>query len=207
MNIREGSPWIALPLSVAVLCGAMTGGTAALTSTERFRADDPLRVEPETQDASAVTPWTIDLFVDLAVNLFGRPGDSASGVRAGNVNTIDEVPDSSWFTNRIHARPVSIDEAVRGPRTDAGPAAGTWTVIASKEAGVAPGFTIKDEAGETWFVSFDARGYPEAATGAILVANGIFWTLGYWQPETFLVSVQPENVGVPKTSASAIRRR
>ena len=35
--------------------------------------------------------------------------------RAGNVNTIDEVPDSSWFTNRILARPVSLEEASRGP--------------------------------------------------------------------------------------------
>ena len=200
MSIHHDSRCVAL--SLAVLCGAFAGGTAALTPIEKFHADDPVSVEPETQDASAVTPWTIDLFVDLAINLFGRPGDDAIGVRAGNVNTIDEVPDSSWFTNRIHTRPVSIDEAVRGPRSGTGPAAGIWTVIAAKEVGVAPGFTISDEAGETWFISFDARGYPEAATGAILVANGIFWTLGYWQPETFLASVRPEDVVIGDTATT-----
>jgi hypothetical protein len=187
-------------LTTALCAGAFLSGTAAFTSPQRFRVDDPLRVEPETQDASGVTPWTIDLFIDLAVNLFGSPGDDATGVRAGSVNTIDEVPDSSWFTNRIHARTVSIDEAVRGPRTGPGPAAGIWTVVASKEAGVAPGFTIRDEAGETWFISFDARGYPEAASGAILVANGIFWTLGYWQTETFLISIRPEDVIIGDTA-------
>ena len=36
--------------------------------------------------------------------------------------------------------------------------------------------------------SFDATGYPEAATGAILVANKIFWALGYWQVENHLIT-------------------
>jgi hypothetical protein len=180
-------------LALALLGGALAGVTA-IAATEAFRADDPLLREPDTQDASGVKAWTIDLFIDLAVNLFSNPGDPAIGVRAGNVNTIDEVPDSSWFTNRIVARPVSIDEAVQGPRSGAPPADGRWTVIASKEVGAAPGFTIQDEAGETWFISFDARGYPEAATGAILVATKIFWTLGYWQPDNVLTRVRREQV-------------
>src|SRR5688572_13633582 len=159
-----------------------------------FHADDPLTAEPETQDAASVQPWKIDLFIDLALNLFTEPGDKARGVRAGNVNTIDEVPDSNWFTNRILARPVSIDEAVRASTAGRGVAAGPWTVIADKEAGAAPGFTIRDSAGETWFVSFDARGYPEAATGAIVVATKIFWTLGYWQTDNVLTSVRPADV-------------
>ena len=53
----------------------------------------------------ACQEWDIDLFIDLAINLFGRPGDSTPDVRARNVNTIDEVPDSSWFTNRILGAP------------------------------------------------------------------------------------------------------
>ena len=40
-------------------------------------------------------------------------------VRAMNVNTLDEVPDSSWFTNRIGRREIPLDELVRGP--DRGP--------------------------------------------------------------------------------------
>jgi hypothetical protein len=177
----------------------------------RFYTDDPLQREPETQDASKVQEWGIDLFWDIAENLFSRPGDPTPNVKAGNVNTADEVPDSSWFTNRIGARPLSIEQMVQGPLTGSGPAAGTWTVTASKAAGVAPGFTVQDASGERWFVSFDARGYPEAATGAILVANKIFWSLGYWQVENHLVRVRPEQLVVGETAMvtppSGSRRR
>jgi hypothetical protein len=166
----------------------------------KFYNDDPLEREPESQNASAVAAWKIDLFYDLAENLFGKPGDSGPAPRAGNVNTIDEVPDSSWFTNRILARPVSLEEASRGPLTGTGPAPGTWSVVRPKEAGFAPGFTMRDAKGDLWFVSFDANGFPEAATGAILVANKIFWTLGYWQAENFLVSVRLDQLVVAESA-------
>jgi hypothetical protein len=174
----------------------------ALSSTSpsgngrKFYDDDPLAREPETQDASGVQEWEIDLFYDLAENLFGHPGDPAPNVRARNINTIDEVPDSSWFTNRILARPLSIDEAVRGPLTGTGPAPGPWAVVRPREAGFAPGFTMTDAGGQIWFVSFDAKGFPEAATSAIVVANKIFWALGYWQVENYLVSVRADQLAV-----------
>jgi hypothetical protein len=200
-----------LPFATIVACVMLTTDARPVATTVVFRDDDPLAREPETQDASAASEWTIDLFVDLAINLFGRPGDAATGVRAGNVNTIDEVPDSSWFTNRILARPLSIEEAVRGPRAGDSPATGIWTVVAAKQVGVAPGFTVQDAAGETWFVSFDARGYPEAATGAILVANKIFWSLGYWQADNVLARVRPDDVVLGDTAtirvpSGAVRR-
>ncbi len=47
-------------------------------------------------------------------NTFVQPGEQRD-VRALNVNTVDEVPDSSWFTNRIGRRELSLDEIVRGP--------------------------------------------------------------------------------------------
>ena len=175
------------------LLGALLLLVRSSANGPTFLADDPLAREPETQDASTVKEWDIDLFIDLAINLFGKPGEN-SGARAANVNTIDEVPDSNWFTNRILARPVSLDEAVRASAVGAGVADGPWTVIAPKAAGFAPGFTIQDAAGEAWFISFDAHGYPEAATGAIIAATKIFWTLGYWQTDNVLTSIRRERV-------------
>jgi hypothetical protein len=174
--------------------------TSSSGTSRKFYNDDPLAREPESQDASKVAPWDIDLLYDLAENLFARPGDRGPSLRAGNVNTIDEVPDSSWFTNRILARPVSVEEAARGPLTGEGPAPGVWSVVRPKEVGFAPGFTMRDTKGEVWFVSFDAKGFPEAATGAILVANKIFWTLGYWQVENFLVSIQLDQLVVAESA-------
>jgi hypothetical protein len=189
-----GVVWMLAALALAAVSVPLGG------AGRTFYDDDPLAREPETQDASRVQAWEIDLLYDLMLNLFTRPGDPAPNVRARNVNTIDEVPDSSWFTNRIGARPVSIEEAVGGPLTGTGPAPGTWTVVRAKESGFAPGFTMRDEAGTTWFVSFDARGYPEAATGAILVANKIFWTLGYWQVENYLIAVRSEQLRIADTA-------
>ena len=59
---------------------------------------------------------------------------------------------------------------------------------------------MQDSKGTTWFVSFDARGYPEAATGALLVANKIFWTLGYWQVENYLITVRPDQLVIADTA-------
>jgi hypothetical protein len=179
--------------SIAVLTILAAGPR---TAAPRFFGDDPLQREPETQDASKVQEWEIDLFWDLALNLFGRPGDPSPDVKARNVNTIDEVADSSWFTNRIGVHPVTVEAATRGPLAGDGPAPGRWSVIRAKEAGAAPGFTIRDSKGDTWFVSFDSKGFPEAATGAILVANKIFWTLGYWQVENHLVRIDPTTLDI-----------
>ncbi|HVH57437.1 MAG TPA: hypothetical protein VM791_14345 [Vicinamibacterales bacterium] len=169
-------------------------------ATPRFYRDDPMQREPESQDASQVQKWDIDLFWDLAENMFGHPGDPALNQRARNVNSIDEVPDSNWFTNRILARPLTVEEAARGPLTGSGPAPGTWTVIGPKQSGYAPGFTIKDAKGELWFVSFDANGFPDAATGAILVANKIFWALGYWQVENHRIQLNPATLVIADTA-------
>ena len=180
--------------ALLALAGALLISVTSSGNGRKFYDDDPLTREPETQDASGAQEEEIDLFYDLALNLFGNPGDKALDVRARNINSVDEVPDSSWFTNRILAHPLSLEDAARGPLTGEGPAQGAWSVFRAKEAGFAPGFTMKDAKGQTWFVSFDGKGYPEAATGAILVANKIFWALGYWQAENYLISVRPDQL-------------
>jgi len=43
----------------------------------KFYRDDPMQREPESQDASNVEKWDIDLFWDLAENMFANPGDPA----------------------------------------------------------------------------------------------------------------------------------
>ena len=194
-------------MKIRHLCTLLTmaGALVVLSDTPRgaavrFYGDDPLPREPETQDASKVQEWEIDLFWDLALNMFSKPGDPAPDVKARNVNTIDEVPDSNWFTNRIGTRSVSVEEAVQGPLAGSGPVPGRWLISRAKEAGIAPGFTIRDGKGDLWFISFDAKGFPEAATGAILVANKIFWTLGYWQVENFLVSVKAEDLAIGESA-------
>jgi hypothetical protein len=178
--------------------------TLASTAGRRFYDDDPLAREPETQDASGAQPWDIELLYDLSYNLFVTPRRPATGVRAQNVNTIDEVPDSSWFTNRIGARELTIAELLRGPNAGEPPDVSGWTITREKASGFAPGFTATDGGGRVWFVSFDPPSNPEGATGAMLVATKIFWALGYNQVETHLSEVNPAAVSID--SKATIRR-
>jgi hypothetical protein len=161
----------------------------------KFYDDDPIAREPNTRDASGAIQRDIDLMYDLARNLFAVPRDPKL-VRAYNINTIDEVPDSEWFTNRILARPVTIEEAVKGPDTGRGPAPGKLSVIRAKRSGVTPGFTVKDSAGLVWFVQFDAPGQSEAASGATVVATKLFHALGYFQTENYISYLDPAKLEI-----------
>ena len=90
-----------LVLSVGAL-GLFTAG--ASTQGPRFYPDDPIAREPESQDASKAAPYDQSQMYELMYNLFVTSGYEPSGLRAKNINTIDEVPDSSWFTNRVGSR-------------------------------------------------------------------------------------------------------
>src|SRR4029079_15398728 len=125
-------------------------------------------------------------------------------MRAQNVNTIDEVPDSSWFTNRVGSTSVSAEDLTRGPNLGAPPDPSRWVLIREKTAGAHPGFTAKDAKGETWFLEFDDPDYPEGATGAIVVATKLFWALGYNQVESFVTTFDPKHVEIDP--AATIRR-
>src|SRR4051794_32572493 len=170
--------------------------TVASAAGPRFYGDDPLAQEPESQDASAAQPDDVGLMYDLAVNLFSTPRLESSQLHAQNVNTIDEVPDSSWFTNRMLPRQLSEQDLVRGPNTGVAPNPERWVLIREKAAGFAPGFTARDANGETWFLSFDPPGSAEGATAAMVVASKFFWALGYNQVETFITSVDPRSLSI-----------
>jgi hypothetical protein len=179
---------------------AVTGKRAATTSP-RYFPDDPIAREPASQDASRAAVWEIGELYEMTYNLFVQPGYKPSGRRAQNVNTIDEVPDSSWFTNRIGTRPLTVDEIVRGPIVGAPPDPSRWVIVREKLSGVHPGITARDGRGETWFLEFDPTYYPEGATGAVLMATKFFWALGYNQVESFLTTFDPRRTDVdPKAT-------
>jgi hypothetical protein len=167
-------------------------GAGATMQGPRFYPDDPIAREPESQDASKAAPYDASEIYDLTYNLFVNSKHVPSGLRAQNINTIDEVPDSSWFTNRIGTTPVTAEEITRGANVGAPPDPSKWVVIREKTSGAHPGFTAIDAKGQTWFLEFDPPKFPEGATGAVAVATKIFWALGYNQVESFLTTFDPK---------------
>ena len=178
---------------VVALWLATASGAAA-----RFYSDDPLWRDPETQDASQVQAVDISSQYDLIENSFLGAGEAVDA-RAQNVNSVDEVPDSSWFTNRVGSRMtggINIEELVRGSDKGAGPTPGTWTVTSRKSEGVTPGFTIKDSTGEIYWIKFDPKGFPEMASSAEVVSTKFFHAFGYHVPENYIAILRPDALDI-----------
>lgn len=177
------------------LAGLLGGGVLLAGGARRFYQDDPLAVEVESQDASGVAPREV---VDLHERIRGLldGADGGGDVPAGNVNTIDEVPDSSWYANRVGARPMSAAEIARGPNRDDGPADGVWWVTSGKNDGVTPGFTIEDARGVRWLLKFDPPGHEGMASSAEIISTKLLWALGYHVPENHLVRLPPDRLAM-----------
>ncbi|HEY7290374.1 MAG TPA: hypothetical protein VH583_11115 [Vicinamibacterales bacterium] len=188
-----------------ILFAALLAGLAsvsALTAGRKFYDDDPIAREPESRDASHAAPLGIELFYEYAYNLFVTERHKPSNTRAGNVNTIDEVPDSGWFVNRIGSESMSAESVARGVNDHTPPAPERWVVLREKTAGTSPGFTARDANGQTWFLQFDPPEYPGASTADVEIATKLFWALGYNQVETFITTFDPRNVTIdPKATA------
>jgi len=196
---RRPHAWLVL-LIVVVAAGGFFGN-AVSTQSPHFYPDDPIVKAPETQDASKAQARDLGSLYEMLNNLFIVSKYVPKGLRARDLNTIDEVPDSSWFTNRIGKNPVSIDDLVRGPNVGAPPDPSQWTLIREKTSGAHPGFTARDAKGETWFLEFDPPYFAEGATSSVVIATKIFWALGYNQVESYLTTLDPKKTTIdPKAT-------
>jgi hypothetical protein len=179
-------------LMIAAACTVAVAGLAGDAASPKFFPDDPVTREPNPVDARGVEPFPIHLSWDILSSLFVKEGGRVS-LPAQDVNTIGEVPDSSWFTNRAGSGRLTAADVARGPDTTEGPA-GVWTIVSGKSEGIRPGFTIEDSNHVRWFLKLDAPGYPEEATSAEVVATKLFWAAGYNVAETHVAILQRENL-------------
>ena len=180
-----------LKILLVCLAAAWLAASPGRAAAPRFYSDDPIWRDPESQDASKVQPIKVSDQYDLVENSFLGAGDKTER-RAANVNTVDQVPDSSWFTNRVGPlQKGSMDVAAltTGPDTARGPAPGPWTVISRKSEGVTPGFTIRDAAGEIYWIKFDPVEFPEMASGAEVISTKFFHAFGYHVAENYLATL------------------
>jgi hypothetical protein len=152
---------------------------------------------PHAQPRSAVLPsdWWDHVLHSTVVPLAklaspARYLDRVTGGReALDVNAFDEVPDSTWFTNRIGRAPMSAAEVARGAAAHGPPAPGPLTVISGKTEGATPGVVIRDASGAIWFVKFDPPAYPQLTTGAEIIGARLLHAAGYHVPEVQLVDL------------------
>jgi hypothetical protein len=185
---------------------AVVAALALLASpvrAQKFRPDDPLARDAD--DGVVESPEEVELSTayDVIEHTFHhRPRGPARP--AVNVNTLGEVPDSSWFENRIGVRDLSLEELAHGPEVG-DPPQGRWTVISGKSQGITPGFTARDEAGVVWFVKFDRAEYPVLSTGAEVIATRFFHAMGYFVPETRIAYFRREDLAIAPDAKVSVK--
>ena len=115
---------------------------------QTFRADDPVWVDNDTAvDVKGIAKHKLNDQYDFLIHSSGSR-ETEQQQPAMNINTLGEVPDSSWFQNRHGKTRMSVEDLVRGPNTGSGPSMdGPWFVIGAKTEGITPGFRIRDARG------------------------------------------------------------
>jgi hypothetical protein len=183
-------------LGVALVVAVLFGGAALVrVSTPHFYADDPLWTDDDMAlDASAVVPIEDANSYDFIVNTFAEPG-KREDVRAMNVNTLDEVPNSSWFENRA-GRAATLGDLVRGPDRVASISLEGWLVSGGKAIGLQPGFRMTDPQGHLHQVELDPPSNPELATGAEIIGTAFYHAFGYHTVDVYLAELDPERLSI-----------
>ncbi len=126
--------------------------------------------------------------------------------QADNVNALDEVPNSSWYTNRHFLHPMTIEELMRGPGVSQPDTSGPWEIVKGKFEGKAVGFTVRDAAGTTFFLKFDPKGNEEMASSAEAIATKVLYAAGYNVPRYSVVTFHPSILRIgPKAMVPAPR--
>jgi hypothetical protein len=175
---------------VAVIAALILAvGSAAFSATPHFYPDDPIWSDDDRAfDASKVVAIEDTNGYDFVVNTFSAPGERRD-VRALNVNTVDEVPDSSWFTNRIGRGDMTAADVVRGPDRVERVSLDGWVVSGGKGSGVQPGFRMTDPAGQLYQIEVDPPSNPELASGAEMIGTAFYHAIGYNTVDVYLAEI------------------
>jgi hypothetical protein len=182
-------------LGAAVLGMLVAGSVGSPRSASpRFYPDDPLWTDNDrVMDASKAASLEDSDLYDFAANSLGHKGEHLD-VRALNVNTVDEVPDSSWFSNRIGRRDMSVAEIARGPDQIDRLTLDGWKVAGGKGSGLQPGFRMTDQKGQLYQIEFDPPSNPELASGAEMIGTAVYHAIGYNVVDVYLAELDRDSL-------------
>lgn len=115
---------------------------------------------------------------------------------AEDVNALDDVPASAWYTPRLGARPLSTAELLAGPPAADGtqPPHLPLTVVRAKSGGGNPGFIAADALGRRYLIKFDPPEFPAIETTTAQIVQRLFWAFGYNVPQDNLLFFAPQDL-------------
>ena len=136
--------------------------------TPKFYPDDPLAAMPAPLPVGKLAPQKVNDILDFLKQ--SKSPKRASADPAQAINTLGDVPDSEWFTNRHAAHRMTRDELQRDFNVASLPSP-PFTITGGKNEGVTPGFRMTDSRGRRYFVKVDPIDSPEMATSADVIAS------------------------------------
>ena len=183
--------------------------SSCINRVNKYSMADPMWTD--SQDMRAFSPMPEEYFSpfawDGADNIIFRPLARVFALdpagQAVNVNAMDEVPDSSWYTNRLSRHSLSTERIVQAS-CDEQPldAIGPWTITSAKPNGANPGFIIEDAEGRAYLLKFDSPKQPERATAADVMGSIIYWAAGYHTPCNRIVFFDKEILKISKKATA-----
>jgi hypothetical protein len=211
-----GPPWrtarLRLAASAWLVLSACFGACAA--DSRRFPLRDPMSVDPDVRPFAApcttgedgettcmpeeyVSPlvWdAVDNTVFLPISNFFAVDSIGEAL---NVNAFDEVPDSSWFQNRIGKAPLPRDQLLRGAcdqpaQLDPNDPDGAWLIDMGKQNGATPGFRVRTPGGGKFLLKGDLAAVAERASTAGVIGSRLYHAAGYHTPCERVVYIRPE---------------
>lgn len=185
-------------LAAVALAGlvACSGPRPFTTKPVLWVDDDRRPFSPKPDESYVPTYW------DGADHIFFRPFARAwlleTGHPATNVNALDEVPDSSWFTNRLGRRPMTTEEIARGPCTGPSPMDEfPWKVVGVKISGANPGFQITTSTGKRYVIKFDDKTQWGRASSGDVVSSRLYYAAGFHVPCNRVVGLRIDQLELP----------
>jgi hypothetical protein len=176
----------------------------AASQTRRFYPDDPIQRDAEPLPVGKIKKTDIYAPYDYIYQT-GRQHPRSSKPASG-VNTLGEVPDSAWFTNRHGRVRRTRSELQRGAGDENSPQP-PFVVIGAKTEGITPGFQMTDSTGRLYFVKPDPVCCPELATGSEVVGSKFFYAIGYNTPENYIVRIRKSDLSVGKEARIELNDR
>jgi hypothetical protein len=161
----------------------------------KFYPDDPAWTSPEPRSVGDIQKLKIyDLFDYLYQSGRQKPRNPRPSL---GVNTLGEVPDSAWFTNRHGRSRMTPDALKRGAGNQNAPVP-PYVIVGAKTEGITPGFRMKDSRGRLYFVKPDPITNPELNTAADVIGSKFFYAIGYHTPENYIVRIRDSDWTIDK---------
>lgn len=203
---------------LVAVCALALGASACASQPRRFPLREPLWKDTDLRSVTlpcrpAPTPkepkhiscapesYVSSFAWDAADNTLFRPVARALAVDVGgealNANSLDEVPDSAWFTNRLGRHPITVDELGRGacdPKLILDPdsvADGEWLIDQGKPNGASPGFRVRVPGKGKFMFKTDSKAQPERPSAASVIGSAVYHATGFYTSCEQIIYLKP----------------